>query len=121
MRKDLQAFECYCMLDCNEYMPVILTAVALLQLLTSIPSIMFVPFTTAIACIFPHLHKSLWQHGSFGGVICRFGPALLGRLSSLPAEEKARSIKGLFQGCSELFAFVEDDIAQVVVFLTLHL
>jgi len=67
------------------------------------------------------LHKPLWQHSSFAGVICRFGPALLGRLSSLPAEEKARSIKGLFQGCSELFAFVEDDIAQVVLFLTLHL
>lgn len=43
----------------------------------------------------------------------KIGPVLLGRLSSLPAEEKARSIKGLFQGCSELFAFVEDDIAQM--------
>ncbi|KAL0039954.1 hypothetical protein WJX77_012646 [Trebouxia sp. C0004] len=56
----------------------------------------------------------------------RFGPALLGRLSSLPAEEKARSIKGLFQGCSELFAFVEDDVAQMKVlfleyFATAHL
>ena len=102
-------------------MPVTLAAIAQLQLLTSIRSIMFVPFTTFMACNFPHLHKPLWQHSSFAGVICRFGPALLGRLSSLPAEEKARSIKGLFQGCSELFAFVEDDIAQVVLFLTLHL
>jgi len=46
-------------------MPVTLAAIAQLQLLTSIRSIMFVPFTTFMACNFPHLHKPLWQHSSF--------------------------------------------------------
>lgn len=49
---DLQALESDCMSDCNKHMPATLTAIAQLQLLTSIPSIMFVPFKTVMACKF---------------------------------------------------------------------
>ncbi len=49
----------------SKHMPVTLIATAQLQLLICIRSIMFVPFTAVMACKFPHLHKTLWQHSSF--------------------------------------------------------
>lgn len=41
-----------------------------------------------------------------------FVPMLLGRYSAVPQAEAAIFIKGLFQGCSQMFTFMADDWAE---------
>ena len=56
-------------------------------------------------------------------LLCRFGLTLLAKTSHLSEEERARALKGLFQGCCELFDFITErqDTSQVRHCLSLRI